>query len=64
LQSMEAAIQKITLEKQELRCEKAQLEEELQETERTLASARDVVREWEGESHVNGLCYPLTRKKI
>jgi chromosome segregation ATPase len=49
LQSMEAAIQKITLEKQELLCEKEQLEQELREKETTLASARDVVREWEGK---------------
>jgi chromosome segregation ATPase len=49
LQSMEAAIQKITIEKQELRCEKDELEQELRERETTLASAREVVREWEGK---------------
>jgi chromosome segregation ATPase len=49
LQSMEAAIQKITLEKQELLYEKEQLEQELRERDTTVASARDVVREWEGE---------------
>jgi chromosome segregation ATPase len=49
LQSMEAAIQKITIEKQELRSEKEQLEQELRERETTLASAREVVREWEGK---------------
>jgi hypothetical protein len=49
LHCMEATIPKITLEKRELRCEKEQLEDELRETEKTPASARDAVHEWEGE---------------
>jgi DNA repair exonuclease SbcCD ATPase subunit len=49
LQSMETAIHKIALEKQELVSDKEQLEQDLRERETTLASAREVVREWEGK---------------